>query len=1571
MAVIAVGDFDGDAIEAMIREHFASLEGPDNPRSRTEAEVPIDHPPLTSIATDPEMPAAQVQVLHKQAESSRGTVADFRRSRVRTLYARMLTERLGELVYRADPPFASGSVSAGGADIDNFGVDVRGVDGSEFSAVVASGGYMRALEALLTEVERVARHGFTAVELEREKASLRRRYESRLAEAGNQSSGSLASRYVGAFLNGHPYPSIETEGALLDAVLPGITLEETSALADGWLAEQGRVVLVAGPGGAGLDVPDEEEVTGVFAAVAAREIEPYEAVDLDVPLLADIPEGSPVVAEESVDAIGVTVWELANGVRVVLKPTRFRDDEVVFFGTSPGGTSLASEEILGHVLPITAVDLDLGALVSEGGVGELGPVALNRYLADKEASAVPFIGPLTEEIYGSASPQDLETAFQLIHLRFTAPRLDEPVFQSLKSQIPLLANLGILPSMVFLDTLAAYRGQGHPRGPQTLAQQVQDKRAAELDVALDFYRDRFADASDFTFYFVGAFDVDEMRPLVETYLGGLPNLGRAEDWIDHGVDPPRGVIEKAIYKGIAPRSTTAVFFSGGGEYSPEESMVIGAMAEILQTRLRERLREELGGTYGVGVGGGISYRPDEEYTVAIQFGSDPRRTEELGAAVFEEIDRLKAEGPDAETVASVREAQRRSRETNLEQNWYWRNQLSFYADVGADIREIPSYDLIEGWTAEQVQQAANRYLRADQYMKFVLLPEYMMPRARIDTDSPVPVDVIPPQEFVHQGAIDLADALRNVHPSYNVNIQPAAGPATFARPANLRGLAPGHTLVLVNGKRRHRTAGVAWHGTGLADGAQGPDLALIPGLALREAEILRDGAAPRHGSDAIAGVMNFELKNDRSGGAIEYRTGGHLLGDPGAPFRRGVLPGDGEMHTVAGNVGLPIGQAGFLNLTGEYGNAMPTDRSVQRNAALALVRAGNATVREPAQVWGSPEVSDDLKLWANAGYSLLEGIGHLYFHGNYASRQVEGGSYFQDPNTRSGVFGSTDGAGGGALLIGDMLDARDGVVDGSAGCPAVRVEGGQVASDAENQSNWRQVLEDPNCFTFQKMFPGGFAPQSGAHVLDGSAVGGLQANWGKLSLDASGGWGRSNMDFYTYNTVNASMGPDQPCSDEGTSPTVPDQPSCTPYFDPGAYDQRETSVNVDLSYAKSTTTNIAGGFEWRKEAFEIVEGEGASWIAGPLAAQGFTPGSNGFTGFGPLTAGKWDRTSVSAWGDVEFRERDNNWLVDVAGRVDNFSDFGLAASGRVAARLSLTSAFALRGAVGTGFRAPTPAQHNAFNMSTIHDPGIMDLTDSGTIPSNSDVASRYGGRTIEPEKSVSASFGAALGQGNFQLTADYFFVEVSDRLTISSDFEPTSGDIDRLLDGGIIRSGAALDRFRFFTNGLDTRTQGVDVVAAYRVDTGRGTTSLTSAWNWTTTKVTQHDNAMLSDLRIRILEEGLPGLRGNVSLDHAFPGGTRALVRASYWAGYLDAQAPYYKSDASDTIDYPGRVLVDVEVAQTFMDRWTLTLGAQNALNTLPEEYPGAAVGLGNRYGPLTPFGFNGAFFYTRLTYSW
>ncbi|MDE2975377.1 MAG: insulinase family protein [Gemmatimonadota bacterium] len=712
MAVIAVGDFDAAEIEATIRDRFGGLVGPEEPRPRTETEVPVDHPPLISITSDPEMPFSQIGLMYKQTPLPRGTLADFRRDRVRTLYSNMLNQRLEELTSQADPPFLGAYVGGGGF--------IRGMDAVQLGATVAEGAHVRGLDALLTEAERVARHGFTATELEREKVSLRRQYESRLAEVENRESGSLANRYVNVFLEGAPYPGVETQMELLDAFLPGITLEETNALAQGWMKEQGRVILVSGPEKEGLVVPTDEEVTGIFAAISEKEVEAYEDAAVDAPLVADVPEGSAVASEEVIEEVGVTIWELENGVRVILKPTDFKDDEVLFSATSPGGSSLASDDAF--------QDAGMAAsAVREGGVGEFDQIALGKKLTGMRVSVSPSIGSLTEGLNGSASPQDLETAFQLMYLYFSAPRRDETAFEAYKAQqLGIMGNFGAMPQVAFSDTVSNTMSQGHPRA-NTLADRLKALEEADLDVALDFYRDRFADASDFTFYFVGAFDPKEVRPMAETYLGGLPGLGRVESWVDHGIDPPGGVIEKVVHKGLEPQSATQIIFAGDAEYSLEESTTIRALAGVLRIRLRELLREDMGGTYGVGVSGSLTYRPDEEYRIQVNFGSDPERAEELSAVVFEEIERLKAEGPDAEIVAKVRETDRRSKETDLKENRYWHSQLRAYEQAGRDFRDIPKYDRIESWTAEQVQQAAVRYLRLDKYAKFVLLPEQKTP----------------------------------------------------------------------------------------------------------------------------------------------------------------------------------------------------------------------------------------------------------------------------------------------------------------------------------------------------------------------------------------------------------------------------------------------------------------------------------------------------------------------------------------------------------------------------------------------------------------------------------------------------------------------------------------------------------------------------------------------------------------------------------------------------------------------------------------------------------------------------
>ena len=711
MAVVAVGDFDAAQIEGMIKEYFSGLQEPENPRPRTMAEVPIDHPARVAIATDPEMPQSQVGVLYKQLPQSMNTVADFRRELVKDLYSGMLNARLNELRLQPDPPFVFAGTGRGGF--------VRSVEAYQLVAFVTEDGIERGLDALLTEAERVARHGFAATELERQKVDVVRSYERQVAAKETRESAALAARYIRVFLEGRAYPGIETQAALVAALLPGVTLDETNALASEGITEQGRVVVVSGPEKEGLETPSEEALAGLFATVAGKDVAPYEDAAVDAPLLPEAPAGSAVASEEMVEEVGVAVWTLENGVRVVLKPTDFKDDEIRFAATSPGGTSLAADEIY------ESADVAAG-IVGDGGVGEFDLAALQKKLAGTVVEVSPSITALSEGFRGSASPKDIETALQLVYLYFTAPRRDEGALGSYKALMEgFFANASSNPDMVFSDTVATTMTQDHPRAGGLPDPEEIDK--IDLDEAFEFYQERFADAGDFTFYFAGAFDLDAMRPLVEQYLGALPNLGREESWRDVGIDPPTGMIEKVVRMGVEPQSRTEIIFAGDGEYSLREDAAIGALADVLDIRLRELLREDLGGTYGVRVSSRLTYRPDEEYSVSISFGSAPERAEELAAVVFEEIERIKTEDPDAETVAKVRETQRRFKETNLRENDYWIDQMRSFDRQGRDYAEIASYDLIEGWSDADVRAAAQRYLRLDQYAKFVLLPEGLVP----------------------------------------------------------------------------------------------------------------------------------------------------------------------------------------------------------------------------------------------------------------------------------------------------------------------------------------------------------------------------------------------------------------------------------------------------------------------------------------------------------------------------------------------------------------------------------------------------------------------------------------------------------------------------------------------------------------------------------------------------------------------------------------------------------------------------------------------------------------------------
>ena len=800
-------------------------------------------------------------------------------------------------------------------------------------------------------------------------------------------------------------------------------------------------------------------------------------------------------------------------------------------------------------------------------------------------------------------------------------------------------------------------------------------------------------------------------------------------------------------------------------------------------------------------------------------------------------------------------------------------------------------------------------------------------QSRTVTDSPVPIDVISADEFAKQGGADLADLVRNVVPSYNVNTQPISDAGTVVRPPNMRGLAPDHALVLVNGKRRHRAAVIHWLGNGVADGAQGPDLAPIPAIALNRVEVLRDGASAQYGSDAIAGVLNFRLKDRSDGLSVETKVGSFQDGE-------GIL-GDGELFSIAGNLGLGNENA-WANLSLEYGNSGETIRSVQRNDAAGLIAAGNTNVANPAQIWGQPFVRDDLKFFANYGANLGENL-DFYGHANYASKETEGGFYFRNPHTRSGVFkGPVLEDGSPSLLVGDL----DGVGQGSECAPV------PIIDNKPDQEAWLQIRDDPNCFSFLKMFPGGFTPRFGGFTTDESLLLGLKGFAAEtLGWSLSASYGRHHADYFIFNTVNASMGPDTPTS-----------------FNPGDYIQTDVNLNFDITYPVSDQLFLAAGAERRNEAFEIVEGQIESYLIGqPLASQGFQPATNGFSGFSKVAAGRWDRTNTAVYVEADLEPIDP-LVLSVALRSEDFSDFGSTTNYKGAANFALTDELKLRGSYSTGFRAPTPGQQNAFNITTEFNFEKNDLVNNGTVPSTSRavglvLGEEGGGPALKPENSINLSGGVVVNMGVVSATIDYFNITVEDRLTVSQDFALSDEQKQQLIKEGLT-SAAGLQEFRFFTNDFDTATNGIDLVVSAPVGSGQ----MSLAYNYTSTEVTDHNPDILDDLRLRELEENLPKQRGNLTLTQALSERWSGLGRASYYGEWYDSE---------DDQTYSGKVLFDLETSISFDEAQSaIAIGVQNILNTYPDEHEKARDRTGNKYSQFSPFGFGGAFWYVKYSYS-
>jgi iron complex outermembrane receptor protein len=759
--------------------------------------------------------------------------------------------------------------------------------------------------------------------------------------------------------------------------------------------------------------------------------------------------------------------------------------------------------------------------------------------------------------------------------------------------------------------------------------------------------------------------------------------------------------------------------------------------------------------------------------------------------------------------------------------------------------------------------------------------------------------------------------LQSAGPSLNVHLQPISDAASMIRPANLRGLSSDSTLVMVNGKRRHRASVIAFQGGGVNDGSQGPDISVIPSIALKSVEVLRDGAAAQYGSDAVAGVINFVLNDSAEGGSLKVKQGQ-------------FSEGDGDTTVVMGNFGMPLTDAGFMNISFQMKENEATSRSVQRPDAQALIDAGNNSVTRPAQIWGAPIIDDDVTFFFNSGLDLGNG-GEAYMFGNYSERDIDGGFYYRNPDGRGGVFTKGDGT----RLIADVTG------DMSGNCP--------TALDPSDYAGRDAVIADPNCYILNQAAPGGYTPRFVGNITDSSFTMGRSGELaaGPLagtSFDISGSVGRNEASFGLNNTFNPSMGPDSPRN-----------------FETGSYIQLAKTFNVDMS-KEYGSTSVAYGYEWRETTFSVISGEESSWVAGPYATQGFNVGSHGFAGFSPDSAGAFSRRNYAVYGDVSNQVSDD-LLVQGAIRYEDYSSGLDTTNYKLAFNYQLTDNLALRGSHSTGFRAPTQGQANVVNTQTTLVDG--QLTQAQTLP-----GFKLGAEQLQPEESTSFAFGIVATLGEVELTADWFNIEVDDRIALTSNAAPTDAQRAAMTAAGI-PNAELIGEVNYFTNDFNTETSGLDIVATYGADLMGGSTDFSAAYNYTDTEVSDQGN-VTSDSKVKRLEEGLPNHRATFTMDQQWEN-VSAFVRANYFGEYYAVHADWFGTNADSAMT------VDVEVTYDISDNFNVSVGAQNIFDQEAEKIDGSAGAvaegvpgnvLGAIYYETSPMGIEGAFWYVSAGYN-
>lgn len=708
MAVIAVGDIDVDKMEAKIKTHFSEFVNPANPRPREEIEVPDNTEPLVAVASDKEATNIIFNIMYKSEAKDLATGADYRKGLIQSLFTSMVNQRLRDLLQEANPPYLYASTSIGS-------FITRSKSAFSCFAVPRPDDVEGGIRTLMNEIKRVELHGFTSSELKTEKLKLMEAYESAYKERDKTESESIVNELVGHFLEKEPVPGITYEYDFTKKYLEGITLEEVNTIIGEQITDENRVVY--------LTAPDKEDVklpttTDLLAWVQASDESAPNALEesvLDDQLIKTKPVPGMVVDKSRIENLDVTTLKLSNGAQVFIKKTDYKNDEIQFMAHREGGISIAEDANYWSASFATNI-------VGLSGIGDYSYTDLQKVLAGKSVGVQPYLSDLNNGFRGSASPKDLETLIQLVYLYFTEVRRDETAFQSLMQRnMAFLSNVMSDPNYYYQDQMAKILSQNNMRGGGIPT--VKDLQKVDLDDALVFYKERFASPGDFSFWFIGNIDEEILIPLVEKYLGSIDST-REETWVDRGVRPPVGMVDKKIYKGTEPKSSVNLIFTGDMEFKREEAYYLRCLSEILDIRLIEILREEKGGVYGVGASGSASKAPYENYEFTVSFPCGPENVDQLVESTLDAIGKIQDEGVTEENLNKIKEAQRRDQELKWKTNNYWMNVLKIYHINNYDYNEVRWLDQrIEDLTAEDIQRVAKKYLNTESFIQVVLYPE--------------------------------------------------------------------------------------------------------------------------------------------------------------------------------------------------------------------------------------------------------------------------------------------------------------------------------------------------------------------------------------------------------------------------------------------------------------------------------------------------------------------------------------------------------------------------------------------------------------------------------------------------------------------------------------------------------------------------------------------------------------------------------------------------------------------------------------------------------------------------------